>query len=116
VLPTIVEALFQLSNSPTCIGPGFAFRASPGQARVIDPQICATEADLRLRSARDGFVGLLHVPGRVTCADAPRFVRAVARTRTWAVWAAPAERQLIAIDLVDLRESEIGESGACTAN
>ena len=34
---------------------------------------------------RNGLCGLLHVPGVVTGADAPPFVRAVARTCTWAV-------------------------------
>ena len=33
----------------------------------------------------NGFRGLLHVPGSVTGADAVPFVRAVARTCTWAV-------------------------------
>jgi hypothetical protein len=40
----------------------------------------------------NGLCGLLHVPGVVACADAPPFVRAVARTCTWTV--RPSRRRL----------------------
>ena len=40
----------------------------------------------------NGLCGLLHAPGVVACADAPPFVRAVARTCTWTV--RPSRRRL----------------------
>ena len=73
----------------------------PKSTRQTQPR---TRLNARVPHA-NGLCGLLHVPGVVTGADAPPFVRAVARTCTWTV--RPSRRRL------SLSASRISRPSTC---